>query len=230
MTEYYLGIPKLDKVQGGLNIMLIGPPMCGKDIFVNNIVHAGLTNGEGIILVSTREHGEGVLKWFEQSELDIEKDRERFGIVDCVSRTLGMDVSDTQNIKGASSPVDLTGIGVKIGQFFEQFYMRARIQKTRLIINSLSTMLMYSNLQTIFRFLHVFTGRIKVADAVGVYVIESGMHDEQTIATLKQLVDGMIEIKEEGAKFFIRTVGLGSKLTEWLEYEIEGANIVIKGD
>ncbi|MDI6860239.1 MAG: hypothetical protein QMC85_07065, partial [Methanocellales archaeon] len=68
------------------------------------------------------------------------------------------------------------------------------------------------------------------ADAIGIYVIESGMHDEQTIATLKQLVDGMIEIKEEGAKFFIRTVGLGSKLTEWLEYEIEGANIVIKGD
>ncbi|MDI6902690.1 MAG: RAD55 family ATPase [Methanocellales archaeon] len=228
--EYHLGIPKLDKVQGGLNIMLIGPPMCGKEIFVNNIVHAGLMNGEGIILVSTREHGEGVLKWFEQSELDIEKDRERFGIVDCVSRTLGMDVSDTQNIKRASSPVDLTGIGVKISQFFEQFYMRARIQKTRLIINSLSTMLMYSNLQTIFRFLHVFTGRIKVADAIGIYVIESGMHDEQTIATLKQLVDGMIEIKEENDRFFIRARGLGSKLTEWLEYEIEGANIVIKGD
>ncbi|MDI6903779.1 MAG: RAD55 family ATPase [Methanocellales archaeon] len=230
MSKYKLGIAELDKILGGIgsgtNIMLIGPPMCGKDIFVNNIVHAGLMKGEGIILVSTREHGEGVLKWFEQSELDIEKDRERFGIVDCVSRTLGMDVSDTQNIKRASSPMDLTGIGIRIGQFFENFWMKVGIRKIRLVINSLSTMLMYSNLPTVFRFLHVFTGRIKVADAIGIYVIESGMHDEQTIATLKQLFDGVIEIKEEEGRFFIRARGLGSKPTKWVE--VEGANIATK--
>jgi hypothetical protein len=88
---------------------------------------------------------------------------------------------------------------------------------------------MYSNIQTVFRFLHVFTGRIKSTGALGIYVIESGMHDEQAIATLKQLFDGMIEIKSENDKNFIRVVGLSPKPTPWFEYEIEGANVKITG-
>ncbi len=67
---------------------------------------------------------------------------------------------------------------------------------------------MYSNIQTVFRFMNVFTGRIKEAGALGIFVVDSGMHDDQTIVTLKQLFDCIIEIKEENDKNYIRTVGL----------------------
>jgi hypothetical protein len=86
---------------------------------------------------------------------------------------------------------------------------------------------MYSNIQTVFRFLHVFTGRIKAAEALGMYVIDSGMHDEHAIATLKQLCDGMIEVKSENDRNFIRIVGLVPKPTPWLEFEVDGANRII---
>ncbi|HMB46578.1 MAG TPA: recombinase RecA, partial [Candidatus Methanoperedens sp.] len=89
--------------------------------------------------------------------------------------------------------------------------------------------LMYSNIQTVFRFLHVFTGRIKSIGGLGIYLIESGMHDEQAIATLKQLFDGIIEIRSENDTNFIRVVGLSSKPTPWFEYEIEGAKLKIVG-
>jgi len=234
MTKYDLGMPELDKVLGGVqsgtNTMLVGPPMCGKDVIVKQIIYTGLKNGDGAIFVSTGEPGESIFKWFEQNKLDIETDKSRFGIVDCVSKTLGMDVSDTSNIKRASSPVDLTGIGVKISQFFEQFYVRNKLPRARLAVDSLSTMLMYSNLQTVFRFLHVFTGRIKAADALGIYVLEAGMHDDKTVATLKKLFDGVIEIKEENDQFFIKTMGIGSTPSKWMRYEIDGPRIVVKGD
>jgi hypothetical protein len=55
------------------------------------------------------------------------------------------------------------------------------------------------------------------------------MHEEQSIATLKQLFDGMIEIKTENDKNFIRAVGLSPKPTPWFEFEIEGAGIKIVG-
>jgi hypothetical protein len=151
----------------------------------------------------------------------------RIGIVDCVSKTLGGTAIENANIKIASSPVDLTGIGVKISQFLEEFFMKKNNQKIQLHINSLSTILMYSNIQTVFRFLHVFTGRIKAAGALGIYMIESGMHDEQAIATLKQLFDGLIEIKSENDKNLIRIVGVSPKPTPWFEYEIEGSNLKI---
>jgi KaiC/GvpD/RAD55 family RecA-like ATPase len=228
---YKLGISRLDELIGdiksGTNIMMIGPPISGKDDIANTIAHQGLLDGNAAVIVSTREPGNNVLEWFEHYDPNVPMDR--IGIVDCVTRTLGFSAPDTDNIKMASSPVDLTGIGVKISQFFEHFWMEMQLRETRLCINSLSTILMYSNLQTVFRFLHVFTGRIKAANAFGIYVIEEGMHDEKTIVTLKQLFDGMIEIREGEEGYQIRAVGFTPKPTPWFDYEIDGANIVLRG-
>jgi hypothetical protein len=55
------------------------------------------------------------------------------------------------------------------------------------------------------------------------------MHDEQAITTLKQLFDGMIEIKTSEDRNFVRLVGLSPRPTPWFEYEIEGSNIKIFG-
>ncbi len=231
MSDYTLGIQELDKaiegIRKGSNIMLIGPPMSGKEIILYNIMYNGAAKNENaVISVTTRESGTHILDWFKENNFALPLSR--VGIVDCVTKTLSGVAVENENIKIASSPVDLTGIGVKISQFFEEFFMKKNIQKTQLHINSLSTILMYSNIQTVFRFLHVFTGRIKSAGSLGIYVIESGMHDEKSIATLKQLFDGMIEIKTDNDKNFIRAVGLSSKPTPWFEYEIEGANVRIK--
>lgn len=230
MESYSLGIDKLDEnlkgVRGGSNIMIIGPPMSGKETIVNNIVYKGLNVGDAAVIVTTREPGENVVDWFNYNNMEIPLDH--LGIVDCVTKTLGVPTSDTAIIRRASSPVDLTGIGVKISQFLEEFWMKKNIRKTWLCINSLSTILMYSNIQTVFRFLHVFTGRVKAAGAIGIYVVEDGMHDNQAVATLKQLFDGVIEIRQENDNYFIRTTGMSQKPSPWYEYSIEGAELVLK--
>ncbi|HEX7628275.1 MAG TPA: ATPase domain-containing protein [Candidatus Methanoperedens sp.] len=234
MSDYTLGIKELDDAIGGIkkgsNIMLIGPPMSGKEAILNHIMYNGVVQNENaIITVTTRESAAHILEWFKENNLNLPMSR--IGIIDCVTKTLGGASIENENIKIASSPVDLTGIGVKISQFFEEFFMKKNTQKIQLYINSLSTILMYSNIQTVFRFLHVFTGRIKAAGALGIYVIESGMHDDQAIATLKQLFDGMIEIKSAEDKNFIRVVGISQKPTPWFEYEIDGHNIkIIRGN
>ncbi|MCX9080645.1 MAG: recombinase RecA [Candidatus Methanoperedens sp.] len=234
MSDYAIGIKELDDAIGGIrkgsNIMLIGPPMSGKEAILNYIMyHGAVENENAVITVTTRESAAHILDWFKENMLNLPM--ERIGIIDCVTKTLGGAAIENENIKIASSPVDLTGIGVKISQFFEEFFMKKNTQKIQLHINSLSTILMYSNIQTVFRFLHVFTGRIKAASALGIYVIESGMHDEQAVATLKQLFDGMIEIKSEEDKNFIRVVGISQKPTPWFEYEIQGYNIkIIRGN
>ncbi len=230
MSDYTFGIQELDNaiegIRKGSNILLIGPPMSGKEVILYNIMYNGAAkNDNAVITVTTRESATHILDWFKENNLILPLSR--IGIVDCVTKTLSGAAVENENIKIASSPVDLTGIGVKISQFFEEFCMKKNIQKTQLHINSLSTILMYSNIQTVFRFLHVFTGRIKSAGALGIYVIESGMHDEKSIATLKQLFDGMIEVKSENDKNFVRVVGLSPKPTPWFEYEIEGANVRI---
>lgn len=226
MAGYSLGIEALDEIIGdireGTNLMLIGPPMSGKDSIVNHILHNGLINRDACIIVSTREPGENVLEWFQQHG----SGEEHIGIVDCVTKTLGLATGDTDNIKRASSPVDLTGIGVRISQYFEEFWVQRKIPEIRLCINSLSTILMYSNLQTVFRFLHVFTGRVKAVKGFGIFVVEDQMHDPQTVATLKQLFDGMVEIREYASGHRIRVVGLSPRPTPWFDYVIEDWGII----
>ncbi|SFM44421.1 RAD55 family ATPase [Methanolobus profundi] len=230
MSGYSLGIKELDDLLGGIregtNLMMIGPPMSRKDDLLDAIIFNSQTPDGSAIIVSTREPGERVLGWFEDNGMSL-ADAD-IGVVDCVTKTLGMAAADTDKIKRASSPVDLTGIGVKISQFFEEMLVRKQKEHIHLCINSLSTILMYSNIQTVFRFLHVFTGRVKAANGFGLYVVEDEMHDAQTIATLKQLFDGMIEIKAVGDSYAMRVVGLTSKPTPWFEYSIEGTELSLK--
>ncbi len=227
MVEYLLGIKELDDLIGGIksgtNLMLIGPPMSGKDELINNIMYTGLNSDDSSIIVTTRETGERVLEWYLQN--DTELTFNNLGVVDCVTRTLGIPAHDVKNIKRASSPVDLTGIGVKISQYFEDFLNVKKIPGIRLCINSLSTILMYSNIQTVFRFLHVFTGRVKASNGLGLFVVEDQMHDPQTVATLKQLFDGMIEIKETESGHMLRVVGVTPKPTCWFDYEFDDNSI-----
>ena len=226
------GIKELDNAIGsikkGSNIMIIGPPMSGKEIILNHIMyHGAVHNDNAVVKVTTRYPASHVFEWFDDNNIPLPLSK--IGIVDCVAKTLGKEVVETENIKIANSPVDLTGIGVKISHFFEEFIMKKNIPNIQLHVDSLSALMMYSNLQTVFRFLHVFTGRIKAAGALGLFLVEDGMHDEKDIVTLKQLFDGMVEIKSENDVTFLRVVGLSPKPTQWFEFEIDGAQIKIMG-
>jgi hypothetical protein len=136
------------------------------------------------------------------------------GIVDCVSKQQGMNPVDSDEITYASSPKDMTGIGIQLSEFLEAFYKERGVQRNRILLHSLSTLLMYSNLQTVFRFLHVFTGRVQSADALGIFVIDSTAHDQQTMSTLKQLFDGQIEIREGDDQPELRLQGVGDD-SDW---------------
>jgi hypothetical protein len=57
--------------------------------------------------------------------------------------------------------------------------------------------LLYSNPETVFRFLHVFTGRIRSVGGLGMFVVESTVHDDRTMGTIQQLFDGVIEVAED---------------------------------
>lgn len=214
MSDYTLGIKEIDNITGGIrkgsNIMLIGPFLSGKEAILRHIMcYGAIKNENATITVTTQESATHILEWFTENKLILPLSR--IGIVDCVTQTHSGVALENENIKIVNSPVDLTGIGVKISQFLEEFTIKKNIQRIQLHINSLSTILMYSNIQTVFKFLHVFTCRIKANGWLGIYVIESGMHGEQTMAILKHLFDGIIEIKSEKDQNFIKIVGLSSK-------------------
>ena len=193
---YDLG-PDLDEeVPPGTNVLVSGPPLSGKRSLCLDILASGVENDEGAIIVTTKDGADRVLGDFETRTPY--EDRP-VAVVDCVTRQQGVsDVRDDDRIKYASSPVDMTGIGIKLSEFLQGFYQNRGIERNRVMLHSLSTLLMYADLQTVFRFLHVFTGRVQSVDGLGVFAIDDSAHDDQTMNTLKQLFDGIVTTQEDG--------------------------------
>ena len=193
---YDLG-PDLDsEVQPGTNILVSGPPMSGKRSLCLDILASGTEKDEGAIIVTTKDGADRVLRDFASRT---PYDDRPVAIVDCVTRQQGVgEARDDDRIKYTSSPVDMTGIGIKLSEFLQAFYQNRGIEENRVMLHSLSTLLMYADLQTVFRFLHVFTGRIQSVDGLGVFAIDDSAHDDQTMNTLKQLFDGIVTTQEDG--------------------------------
>ncbi|MFC4549331.1 MULTISPECIES: RAD55 family ATPase [Halorussus] len=199
------------EVEPGTNLLIAGPPMTGKRTLAMGILAHGSRRGDGSIVVTTKDSGGDVREAFEEQFRGQGDDPTGpLAIVDCVSKQQGRNPAPDDVIRYASSPVDMTGIGIQLSEFLQEFYEDRGVRQNRILLYSLSTLLMYSNLQTVFRFLHVFTGRVQSADALGVFVIDSTAHDDQTMSTLKQLFDGQIEVREgENRERELRLTGVG---------------------
>ena len=198
------------EIPPGTNVLIAGAPLTGKRGLAFDAIASGANRGEGTIVVTTKDSANKVLSEFDGLvEADSPGDVD-VGVVDCVTKQRGIgSVEENQRVKYASSPVDMTGIGIKLSEFLQEFYEGRGLNRNRILLHSVSTLLMYSDLQTVFRFLHVFTGRVQSADALGLYVIDSTAHDDQTMNTLKQLFDAVIEVEDgAGSEPNVRTIGL----------------------
>jgi len=194
-TMYDLGPDLETEVEPGTNLLVTGPPLTGKRALCLDILAAGTEQKNGAIVVTTKDGAERVLSDYKKRTA---YQGRPVAVVDCVTRQQGVnDVLDDERIKYTSSPVDMTGIGIKLSEFLQAFYQDRGIQKNRIMVHSLSTLLMYSDLQTVFRFLHVFTGRIQSVGGLGLFCIDSTAHDQQTMNTLTQLFDGIITTSED---------------------------------
>lgn len=183
-------------LEAGTNLLIAGPPLTGKRDMALDVLAEGSTAGEGAVVVTTKDSADKMLEEYGRRVPDM--DDVDVGVVDCVTKQRGVgNVREDPRIKYASSPVDMTGIGIKLSEFLEEFYQVRGHEQNRILLHTISTLLMYSDLQTVFRFLHVFTGRVQSSDGLGVYVIDSTAHDAQTMNTLKQLFDAVVEVSED---------------------------------
>ena len=182
------------EVEPGTNILLTGPPLSGKRSIMMDVLAAGTDRDEGAIVVTTKDGADRVLRDYEKRT---PYEGKPVAVVDCVTRQQGGETRESDRIKYASSPVDMTGIGIKLSEFLQAFGDRG-IERNRVMVHSLSTLLMYSDLQTVFRFLHVFTGSVQSVDGLGLFSIDSTAHDDQAMNTLKQLFDGIVTVSEDG--------------------------------
>lgn len=212
-----LGVPGLDsqieELKEGSNLLVVGGTAASKDAIGGASISRGVERGDAVIRVSTRYTTDDLLE--EYSDLDY--DPAKFGVVDSVSHTVGEESQESATVMHTSSPSDVTGIGIKVSDLIERFQEDPEVEHTRLYMDSISTLLMYSELQTVFRFLHVLTGRVRSIGGLGLYTMDPDMHDERDYSTLVQLFDATVEIRDEDVLEARVTGGLDA---DWTEIEV----------
>ncbi|WP_246391930.1 DUF7504 family protein [Halosimplex pelagicum] len=127
----------------------------------------------------------------------------RAGIISVgeITRSASADTTSTQRpvgpltIETVSDPDDLTDLGITLNTFLSEW--GDDDNQTVACFHSLTPLLQYADLQRVFRFLHVLTGRLETSDAVAHYHMDPNAHDQQTISTLRPLFDAIVDLDED---------------------------------
>lgn len=97
-------------------------------------------------------------------------------------------------VETLSSSGDLTGISLETSKLIRGFGEESPL---RLGLVSVSTLLMYVDLQTVFRFLHVFTSRVNSGGWFGAFALDPEMHDTQAVSTVRAAFDAEARVTDD---------------------------------
>ena len=233
MYSYKTGIAQIDGDSGGLeaglNILLLGPSMS----YAEQLAYA-ITKplpGEYSIVLSTNERASEVLDFFKAAGCD----KKFIGVIDAITKSSTPSIVDTPRMMFVSSPTDLTGIGIKFSNMIESIFEGSFTDgdtglfppPIRFCVNSISTLLMYRKLEVLYQFLHILTAKQKKMEGIGIYLLNNESFDERTLALIKQLMNGVIEVKVDGNDNYFRIIGLQGTKADWQKFTVNKGQVMI---
>lgn len=97
-----------------------------------------------------------------------------------------------------SSPTDLTRIGMALEKQLTTWSDESDANQIVVCLHSITMLLQYTSVKSLFRLLHVFTSRLSNAGAVAHYHMNPGAHDDQTLNLLLELFDVALKLDDDG--------------------------------
>lgn len=213
MYDITNGLPAgtISELAPGTSLLIVGPPMTGKQDLALDLLAAGLDGANGLLLVTTNKTASTCLDELEQRVPSF--DRARVGVVDCSGSN--QDTIREITTQRVSSPGDLTGISIGTAKLMQQFGTHD-IASVRHGLVSVSTLLQYLELDTVFKFLHIYTTRIADTQGIGIFTIEHGSHDSQTVNTITSEFDAVVELREtDSGGREVRVRGIPDAASDW---------------
>jgi KaiC/GvpD/RAD55 family RecA-like ATPase len=180
------GVASLDHILGDdgypdkSSILVIGPPGIGKEILGYWFVRSGLIQGDYVLYATHRPVS------------DVLRDMKGVGIG--TERV-------PEWISSSGSPVkcdlkDATSISFNV----KEAVHRNRDRRVRVATDVLSPLLVLNPVESMYSYWSQLLSDLKQQDSVVFALAEDGMHPPNTITTMEQLFDGVIEMRlyEEG--------------------------------
>jgi hypothetical protein len=230
--KYLTGIDIIDQKVGGLNpgtnILVLAPAFSNAEQVVTYLARP--RKSEYMIILTTENQATDLLDYLKDNEYNTDY----IGIIDAITRSSSAQTPDTHKIKYVGSPNDLTGMDIRFSQLTEEI-MKGEFTSEpnelfptpiRYCILSLTSMLMFRKVDVIYQFLHVVTSKLKKMGSIGVFLINSESFDQKTVAIVKQLMNVVVEIRNDDTGPSLRVQGTMGVSMNWRPFQIEGGNLV----
>jgi KaiC/GvpD/RAD55 family RecA-like ATPase len=177
-------------------MLLTSPPLSEISILGLEFIYDGLKRGEPGVIITLDDSPESLrlkaLK-FGWPLINAEK-QGLMRWIDVYSIHANKDVKSTESILRIGGPLALTDLSIALSQIQAGFHRIAG--SYRFFFDSLSTLLLYNDPNTIYRFLQVITSKLKMSNGVGFFTLRKGMHDEKINMTIRHLMDGAISLND----------------------------------
>lgn len=190
------GIEELDDMlEGGVpansTVIIMGDKGTGKDPLVNKIMQQGLDDGEEGLYLTLDGSPDEVIDDADYYGWDFEgfKD-DKLVFIDGYSWQAG----------GSDSMYALDGLSDmnQMNMTFTDAMNALGDEKKRVVVNSASTLLLYTDSQSTVKLLQVIGAKSSSSGGALFITIEESTHDEQTLSTINHVADGVIKLKLDG--------------------------------
>lgn len=185
--EYSLELENTpESIPAGSSILLVHPSTGETDRIDTNFLK---TDTDELLAVSTRTTAREVEQKLEHYELGEAKAT----ILDAVSADRGYTRRQSEHIRYISTPEDLDSIVDETGQFLE-----STDGKRRVSVDSITEMIYYAGEQQTREAVHALLGLIESHDAVGLFHLARGVHEDDIIDEYRSMFERVIELDETG--------------------------------
>lgn len=190
-----------EAIGGGLPIgsciLLITSPMIETQLFCLEYIYKGIkANEPGMIItmdyspeelkqkclsygwILARGESGNILKWIDGYSINANKD-----------------VRSTDSIKRIGGSIALSDLTIAMSQIQRDFSQKGEYYK--FVFDSLSTLFIYNDPNTIYRFLRVIIPKLRTSGGIGFLTIGEGMHPNDVEMTLRHMVDGTIQLTSD---------------------------------
>ena len=204
-----------------ISYMLVGPLGSGKTTYAEAFLAEGIAQGFPAVFVTTdvsprvirndmSRHG-----WTTESQ----EASGQFVFIDGYSERMGAPKSGSA--RSLAKVDDISELGIVLSEVLENLVV------SRVVIDSLSTLILHSNEATMPRAVQRLSGRVTQSSHSIMYILEEGVHDEKTYATFSYLADAVLRFRIDDStplpKYQVRMERMRGTETsrEWHDFVIE---------
>jgi len=172
-----------------VSYMLVGPLGSGKTTYAEAFLAEGLSLGFPAVFVTTDVSPRVIRNDMSRHGWTIDEQEAlgQFVFIDGYSERMGAPkVSPARSLTKVD---DISELGIVLSEVLEPLVV------ARVVIDSLSTLILHSTPATMPRAVQRLSGRLKQNSHSIMYVLEEGVHDEKDYATYSYLADAVIRFR-----------------------------------